>query len=457
MFTRKDLLKIIIPMILQQLLSMTVSTADSMMVASAGEAAVSGVSLVGTLDSLLMVTFYALVTGGTVTVSHMYGRGDKKAARDGSKQLIYIAVGIAIMLSIIIGIVRKPLLSALYGSADADVLASGNAYFRIILFTFPFIALEASAVSIFRVMGKTMISLVLSLCSNIINIIGNAIFIFVFDMGAAGAALATLIARIICSTVITILLHNKKNDIYIEHLFHYRPDKEVIKKILNIGVPHGIENSMFQFGRVMTQSLVSTLGTAAIAANSVAHTVANYLYMSSAAIENGTVTIVGRCIGAKSISDAKKYSKTMLWWSYICVWIVSAITVVLINPILKIYDLSAEGTQLALKLTIIHVIFTSIIRPLAFTLPSVFKAAAKPKVSMIVSPISMWLVRVGAAYVLALESVTVFTLTIPGANLGILGVWIAMLGDWMVRALFFTIYYLSKKWLPKKEKESDIL
>lgn len=454
MFTTKNLLKIILPMILQQLLTMSVSTADSMMVATAGEAAVSGVSLVATLDSFLTVAFYALVTGGAVTVSHAYGQGDKKATREGAKQLIYVATGIALMLTIIIAFFREPLLSLLFGNADADVLKNGNSYLRIMLLTFPFLALEASVVSIYRVMGNTVISLILSIIGNVIHIIGNAIFIFVLDMGVVGAALSSLITRIVCSVMLTVLLQNKKNDIYIERIFRYRPDKAIIKKILNIGVPHGVENSMFQFGRLMTQSLVSSLGTAAIAANSVANTIANYLYMSCAAIENGTVTIVGCCIGAKKTNDAKKYGKTMIRWSYICVWIVAAITIVLLKPILNVYNLSPQGTQLTLKLTIFHIICTSIIRPLAFTLPSIFKGAGKTKFTMVVSPISMWLLRVGLAYVLALESVTVFSLTIPGANLGILGVWIAMIADWVVRAFFFLIYYLRNKWLPENMKES---
>ncbi|MBQ8816507.1 MAG: MATE family efflux transporter [Lachnospiraceae bacterium] len=309
MFSNRDLLKMILPSIIQQVLAITVSTADSIMVASAGEAAVSGVSLVGTLDSLLIIAFSSLVSGGAVIVSHTLGNRNEKLARECAKQLIYVATGIALFLTIVMSIFCMPMLSLLYGNAEQDVLFNANSYLRIMVLSFPFLALYNSCEALFRVMGNTMISMILSFIMNAINIAGNALFIFGFEMGTAGAALATLISRILCSVIMILLLHNRKNDVYIENLFSYRPDFNVIKKILHIGVPHGLESSMFQFGRLVTQVLISSMGTASIAANSVANTLANYLYMPSNAIQNCAVTVVGRCVGAGEKNRQKNIPK----------------------------------------------------------------------------------------------------------------------------------------------------
>ena len=449
MFSKSDLLKIILPMIAQQVLEITVTTADSIMVANAGEAAVSGVSLVGTLDTLLIITFSSLVSGGAVIISHVLGENKERAAREYAKQLIYVSSGIALFITIVMSIFCIPLISLLYGSAEKEVLFSANSYFRILILSYPFLAISSSCGAIFRVMGNTIISMKLSFITNIINIVGNALFIFIFHMGAAGAALATMISRIVLSAVLILLLHNRKNAVFIENLFSYRPDFNVIKKILRIGVPHGIENSMVQFGRLLTQMLTSSMGTASIAASSVANVLANYMYMPSGSIQNAAITIVGRCVGAGETKQAKKYGKTLLLWDYFSMWAVSLILFILAKPIIGIYNLSAESTRLALHLTIFHAVCTSLIRPPAFIFPSVFKAAGDVKYSLIVSTISMWCIRVCLAYILSLENITVFSVMIPGAGFGIFGIWIAMVADWVLRAVLFFMHFIKGKWLPQ--------
>lgn len=447
LFSRRDLFKLILPMILQQVLAITVSTMDSVMVASAGEAAVSGVSLVGTLDALLVIAFSSLVTGGTVAVSHALGAGDKQFSRECAKQLIFVSAGIALLITLTVGVFRQPILTALYGSAEISVLENANRYLGIMVLSFPFLAIYSSGIAIYRTMGNTVTGLWLSLVENVLNIAGNALFIYGMQMGAAGAAAATLISRVFCAGIIMVMLRNKKNEVYIERMLHYRPDFAVIKRILRIGVPHGIESSMFQFGRLATQMLISSMGTASIAANSVANTLANYLYLPAAATGNAVITVVGRCYGAGELKQAKKYARTLLLWTYICMWAVSAVLFVFAKPIIGIYHLSEEGARIALELTIFHCIATSLIRPLAFTLPSVFKATGDVKFSMAVSTIAMWTIRVGSAYVFALDSVNVMGITIPGFGMGIMGVWVAMVADWVLRSILFTIRFVKGTWL----------
>lgn len=437
-------------MIIQQVLSITVGTVDSMMVARAGEAAVSGVSLVGTLDVLLVIAFSSMVTGGSVAVSHALGNGDKAFGRECAKQLIFVSTGIALMIAVVVGMFRMPILRALYGSAEEAVLESANGYLGFIVISFPFLAIYSSGDAIYRTMGDTVTGMWLSVAANLLNVAGNAVFIFGMHMGAAGAALATMISRVVCAVIILIKLHNRNKDVYVEKMYSYRPNMSVIRRMLRVGVPHGIESSMFQIGRLATQVLISTMGTAAIAANSVANTIANYLYLPAGAISNATITVVGRCYGAKEPDQAKKYARTLLLWTYICMWAVTLVLFVAAKPIIGIYHLSEQGTQIALELTIFHCIATSLIRPLAFTLPSVFKATGDAKFSMAVSTLSMWAVRVGSAYIFSLEQVNLFGLTLPGFGMGIMGVWVAMVADWVLRSLLYSIRFVRGAWLRQK-------
>ena len=449
LFSKKDLFRMVLPMMIQQVLAITVGTVDSIMVASAGEAAVAGVALVGMLDSLLVITFSSLVTGGAVTVSHALGGGDRAQARECAKQLIYITCMIALVVAAATGLFRKPLLSALYGSAEADVMTNANRYFGIVVMSFPFLALYSSGAAIFRTMGDTMTDLRLSLLANAINVAGNAVFIYGLKMGAAGAALGTLIARAVVSVAVIWKLHSRSRDIYLERMLHYRPNAGIIRKMLRIGVPHGIESSMFQFGRLATQVLISGMGTAAIAANSVALTLANYLYMPSSAIGNAVITVVGRSYGAGEREQSKKYARLLLFWEYLCMWAVSLFLLALGRPIIGVYHLSAEGTQIAMQLTIFHCICVSVLRPLGFNLPSVFKATGDTRYTLVVSTLSMWIVRVGFSYVFALDAVELFGLSFPGFGMGIMGVWVAMACDWVVRGTLYTVRFLRDTWLKK--------
>lgn len=453
LFSKRDLFRMVLPMMLQQVLAITVGTVDSIMVASAGEAAVAGVALVGMLDSLLIITFSSLVTGGAVTVSHALGAGDRRLARECAKQLVYITCLIALAVAAAAGLFRRPLLNLLYGGAAEDVMANANSYFGIVVLSFPFLALYSSGAAVFRTMGDTLTDLRLSLLANAINVAGNALFIYGMKMGAAGAALATLIARAVVSVAVIWMLHNQSRDIWLEKMLHYRPDGSIIRKMLRIGVPHGIESSMFQFGRLATQVLISGMGTAAIAANSVALTLASYLYMPSSAIGNAVITVVGRSYGAGEIQQSKQYALLLLFWEYLCMWIMSLFLLLLGRPIIGVYHLSAEGMRIAMQLTVFHCICVSLLRPLGFNLPCVFKSTGDTRYTLVVSTLSMWIVRVGCSYVFALDAVHLFGLTFPGLGMGIMGVWVAMAGDWVVRAVLYTVRFLRGTWLKKGVRE----
>ncbi len=449
LFTRRDLMRITVPLIIQQVLAVTIGMIDTMMVSSAGEAAVSGVSLCTTLDILLINVFTALVSGGAVVISQFLGRRDMDLVKDSSKQLLYATTGVAVMITALVLIIRVPLFDLLFGDVEADVMSSAQSYFFFIALSFPFLGLYDAGAALFRTMGNSMVSMVVSIGMNILNVIGNAILIFGFDMGAAGAAISTLIARIIGSIVIIVLLHNKKNVIHVEKLFHYRPDFTIIKNILRIGVPNGIENSMFQFGKLLTQTLISSMGTAMIAANAVGSTLANFQYMPGGAIGAVMITVVGRCIGAQEKEQAKHYARILVAATYVCLWIVVLGTWIFAEPLIGLYNLSGESAEAAKTLILSHAACAAVIWPVSFTLPNAFRAASDVKFSMKISVFSMWVFRVALSYVFAKGSINLFGFTIPGFGMSVLGVWVAMYVDWVFRAILFVIRFVSGKWLTK--------
>lgn len=447
LFSNKELLHLIIPLILQQVLAVTIGMVDTLMVSSAGEAAVSGVSLVNSLDTLLVIAFGALVSGGAVVVAQFLGQKNRESALNSAKQLLYSSAAVALAITLIGILLQDFLLGLLFGDVEPDVMQSAKDYFLWVALSFPFLAINNAGGAIYRVMGNSMMSMLISVMMNILNVGGNSIFIYGFGMGAAGAAISTLISRIIGTVVTLAMLRNRKNTIYVDKYLDYKPDFRIIKEILRIGVPNGIENSMFHFGKLLTQSLISSMGTAAIAANAVAATLANYQYMPGTAMANTMVTVVGRCVGAEEKEQAKRYSRILISATYICLWVVVLITFFIAKPVIGLYDLSAQGADIAYDLIIYHAICASLIWPAAFTLPSALRAASDVRFPLIVSMFSMWTFRVALSYVFSLETVTLFGFSFAGLGLGPLGVWVAMTVDWVFRTIFFVIRYLSGKWL----------
>lgn len=448
LFSNKALVKLIVPLFLQQVLSVMVGAVDTMMVSAAGEAAVSGVSLVAQLDTFLIIFFTAMVTGGSVVISQKLGEKNVDDICEAAKQLLYVSTALALVLAIAVISLRGLLLNLLFGAAEADVMESALNYFLFIAMSFPFLAISCSCGACFQAAGNSSIPLTVSLISNAVNIAGNAICIYVLGLGAMGAAIATLISRIVNSSIQLMLLHNKKHKVHVEKLLRYKPDFKIIKRMLNIGIPNGIENATFQLGRLLTQTLISGLGTSMIAANAVSLTLANFQYMTGTACSSAMVPIVGRCIGAGQKEQAKRYSRKILLINYCTLWMVIAVTAIFVSPLVALYGLEGESADMAIKLLLSHCALAALIWPIGFMLPSAFRAAGDVKFPMFVSMLSMWILRVAGAYVMALNSVSVFGIfTLPGFGMGIIGVWIAMFADWVVRVGIYIWRYFSDTWL----------
>ena len=450
LFSRRDLIRILIPLALQGILSVAIGMVDSMMVSNKGEAAFAGVSLIGSLDTVLITLFGALTSGGSVVLAQAMGRGDRENACESAKQLVYASAIAAAAITVSVLTFRVPLLKLLFGEVEESVMRNALSYFTIVALSFPFLAVENSISAAFRAQGDSITTLKTSIFMNLLNIAGNALLIYGADLGAAGAAIATLISRFVGASVLLWIAHDSKRYIRLERMLRYRPDASIIRAILRIGVPNGIENSMFQMGRLMTASLVSSLGTVAIAANAAALSLANFQYTVGGAVQSTMVTVVGRCVGAKEKEQAKHYVRSLLGSSYLMVAGTDLLLCVFSAPLLGLFGLTPESSRLAWILLLYHSVVSVILWPTAFCLPPAFRAANDVMFTMVTAIFSMWVFRVALAYCLAPETVSFFGLfTFPGMGLGLMGVWYAMTVDWIFRVICFLWRLISGRWLGK--------
>ena len=437
-FDRKMLVKLIVPMVIEQLLSVTVGMADMIMVSGAGEEAVSGISLVNSINVLLIMVFAAMASGGSVVVSQLLGSGDREKACKGANQQMMICILIAVVVTAAALVFNRNILVLIYGSVDALVMENAVKYFYITALSFPFLAVYNAGSALFRVMGNSHISMFMSVIMNVINIAGNAVFVFGFHMGVEGVAYPTLISRFVAALVLLVLIRNEKLPVHVDKRLRFGWDGEMLKKIMRIGVPQSLENSMFQVGKLLTQSLISGFGTAAIAANACASTVEVLADIPGTAMSLALVTIVGRCVGAGEYGQARNYTGKLIKITYIFMIVLNMILLLLAQNIAGWYNLTELGTHYAVQLIVYHSICCMLIWPLAFTLASALRSAGDAKFTMTSSVISMWIFRIVLAYVIA-----------EGMNMGVLGVWIAMTIDWAVRAVLNVTRFLGGRWETK--------
>lgn len=435
MFTNKSLKKLIWPLIIEQVLIMAVGVADTMMISYAGEAAISGVGLVDMVNNLIITILAAIAAGGAIIVSQYVGSKDNKNANYASSQLLTLTFIISLVIMILCLIFHQSLLNIFFGSIEADVMKASVTYFLISALSFPFLGIYNSSSALFRSIEKTKVTMYVSVLMNIINVVGNYIGVFVLNAGVAGVAVPTLISRIIAAVIMFYLSFNHKNPVYVKVKEIFAWNSEMIKRILRIAIPNGIENGLFTLGRVLVTSIVALFGTSQIAANSVAGSVDQIAVVVVNAINLGIVTVVGQCIGAKDYDQASYYIKKLMKISYIVTGVIGGLVIIGLPWILNLYTLSDEARSLTYILIIMHNIMAFALHPTSFVLPNGLRASGDVKYSMYVGIGSMLVFRLGAAYLFGI----VF-------NLGIIGVWIAMGTDWLCRSVFFVVRLINGKW-----------
>jgi len=423
-------------LLIEQILAITVGLADTMMVSAVGEASVSGVSLVDMLNVLIINIFSALATGGAVVAAQLLGAKEQDRARAAAKQLYFVVTIISVGIALIVLLFRVPILRLLFGSIEDDVMNSALTYLTVSVFSYPVLAIYNAGAALFRAQGNSRVSMAIAGLINIVNLIGNYFLIFVFDLGVFGAATSSVISRGIAAIVITKLLYNPEHPVSLRDGQKFRPNSSMIGKILGIGIPNGLENSLFQLGRILVVSIIATFGTTQIAANAVANNLDSVGILPGQAISLAMITVVGQCIGAEDYEQAKRMGRKLLKLTYLILG-GACLTTLAFNPfLLRIYSLSPESLALAHTLVIIHNACAIVLWPMAFTLGNALRAAGDVKYPMVCSIASMLLLRLGIGYILAVHF-----------QMGAIGIWIAMIVDWICRALLFGIRFFSGKWL----------
>ena len=434
LFSNKDLKKLIIPLLLEQTLAITVGMADTIMVSSVGEAAISGVSLVDMFNNLIISVLAALATGGAVVTSQFIGAGHKDDACRSAKQLIFTATVITIFISVFVIVFNKPILRLFFGKIEEDVMTNAIIYMIICALSFPFLAVYNSCAALFRSMGNSQITFKVSLLMNAINVCGNALCVYGLGMGVEGVAIPTLVSRTVAGIVLFILLKNPKNMIYLTKE-KFKIETDVIKRILYIGIPSGIENGIFQLGRVLVVSIIAGFGTVQIAANGVANSLDGLGCIVGQAMNLAMISVIGRCAGAGDEKQIRYYTKKLLGITYLFTAIVNTTILLLLNNILNIYSLSPETARLAYILVMIHNGFAMLLWPASFVLPNMLRACNDVKFTMVIAIFSMFVFRIGFSYIIGVNM-----------GMGAIGVWLAMLMDWAFRVICFIGRYLKGKW-----------
>ncbi len=439
MFTAKDLRKLILPLIVEQFLAVTIGMADTIMVASTGEAAMSSVSLVDAINILLINIFSALATGGAIVASQYLGREDNKRANVAAKQLLLVTTAMSAFIMAVCLIGRNPILDLIFGKIEPEVMDNCRVYFFWSALSYPFLAVYNAGAALYRSMGNSKVSMLTSTLMNAINIAGNALLIFGFHMGVAGAAIASLFARMVGAVLITCLLRFKPHVIQLEAVFKLDFQPEMIKNILKFGVPTGLENGMFQIGRLMTQGLVATFGLTATTANAIGMSLSAFPQIPGTAIGLAMVTVVGQCIGARRQEEAKRYTLKLTGLAYLAMGALNLVMLAFLPVVIGIYNPSPATAALARELMLYCIACTILLWPASFVLPNGLRAAGDVRFTMTVSIVSMWAFRIGFSYLLA-----------KGLQMGVLGVWIAMTIDWAFRILCFAIRFFRGKWMNKQ-------
>ena len=435
MFTRRALITLLIPLFIEQSLAMTIGIADTIMVSSVGEAAVSSVSLVDNINLLLSNIFTALASGGAVIVAQYIGRGDRENANTAAKQLIYASIILTIFITVVSISFNQQILRLIFGKIDADVMTNAEIYYYITAASYPFLALYNAGAALFRVMRNTKVSMFTSIIMNIISISGNAITIFIFKMGVTGAALTTLLARIVGAVIILILITNKSNIVFVEKIFKPQINFNMIKKILNIGIPNGLENGMFQIGKLLVAGIITIFGTSAIAANAVSNTVSGIVVLPGSAIGIAMITVIGQCVGAGDYDQAIFNTKRLMKMIYIFTGFFNLPVLLFTPQLVSLFQLSDIATKTAIEVIRIYAVANFLIWPLSFSLPTALRASGDARFTMATSITSMWLFRIGFSYLFAVVM-----------DLGLHGVWFGMYVDWIFRSTVFIIRFVRGKW-----------
>ena len=435
MFTNKDLRNLIIPLFIEQFLLMFVGIADTFVVSFSSEADVSGVSLVTSFNTVLVFLFTALAAGGAVVISQYIGSKNDKAASEASSQLLMVSTLISVVMAVVIIWFREPLLRLLFGKIESDVMAACESYLLVTTFSLPALAIYDAGAAMCRSIGKTNVTMNISLIANVINVIGNCIGVFVLHMGAVGVAYPSLISRMLSAVMVTYYCFRKKNPVYYRLSDILGWNHGLQKKIMGIALPNGVENGVHQLVKVALSSMVALFGTYQIAANGVAQSIWSLASIMGLAMAPVYTTVIGQCMGARDIEASNYYFKKLNKITFVLSILWNAFVFAITPLIVRYSAISDKAKSLVIILVLINNIFNGIAYPFAGSLGNGLRAAGDVKFTMIVS------------ITLTITARLVFS-ALFGLWLGwgVIGVAIGMSMDLVFRGIIFIWRYKSQKW-----------
>jgi len=435
-FSNKQMIAFFLPIFLEQLMLAGLSIADTAMVsAKLGTTALAGVALVNRIDNFCKQFFIAFAQGGSVILAQYVGAKDEANQQKSLKNNIQIVVGIGILVMLLMILFKRQFITLFFGGAEKEVLEVALKYFSITALSYPFVALYYVSGSLFRVMGESKIPFIGSIAMMGINIGFKYIFIFKLNMGVIGAGLSTLLAMGITGFAFLIRLTFKKNVVRLVKPLKPDFDLKMSGRILKVSFPNGIEQGMFQLGALILAGLVSGLGEDAINADQVARNITPIVHGVSAGFNALMLMVIGQCLGAKEISEAERYKKHILRLNHVYVFVISIVFFVLLKPMIKVFGVSAQTEIWAMQICVLYVIGSNFFYPTSFGTPSALRAAGDTKFVMVIAATSMFLFRIGLAYL----CVNLF-------NAGVLSIWIAMVSDWVIRTIIFEIRFKKGEW-----------
>lgn len=435
MFTNSDLKKLIVPLFLEQLLTILVGLADTFIISFVSEAAVSGVSLVNSFNTIFIFLFTALAAGGAVIVSQYIGSGNFLAAGESASQLLMISAFFSVAVSAAILPFGRQLMGLLFGKVESDVMNACVTYLRISAYSYPALAVYNAGAALYRSIGKTKVTMYIAVISNIINVVGNLIGVFVLRAGVAGVAYPSLIARTFSAAAVTVLCFRKGNGVYYRKNCIFKWNSELLKRILKIAVPNGAEQGIFQLAKVALSSIAALFGTYQIAANGIAQSIWSLAALVCVTMGPVFITVIGQCMGAGETVQAEYYFRrlTKITLGFSVAWNVLIFAATPI--IMQFFDVAEETKHLTVLLVLIHNIFNCIAFPFADPLGKGLRAAGDIKFTVIWSIVTTIGVRLLLSYVIGV----VF-------KMGVIGLAWAMCGDWITRAVVFILRFKSGKW-----------
>lgn len=435
LFSNQELRNMVLPLFTEQLLVMLVGLADTLVISYAGESAVSGVSLVNQFNTIFIYLFTALASGGAVVVSQYIGRKEMDRAGASASQLLLFSTIFSVVISGAVLAGNRAMLSLLFGRVEDSVMEACITYLKISVYSYPALAVYNSGAAIYRSLGKTKVTMYISIVSNIINVAGNVIGVFVLRAGVAGVAWPSYIARVFSAVAITILCFQKRSVVRYRLRRILKWDGELMRSILKIAVPNGAENGIFQLVKVALTSIVALFGTYQIAANGVAQSIWSLAALAGVAMGPVFITVIGQCMGNRDIEAAEYYFKKLNRITVLISSVWNFLIFVLAPLFLKFYLLEPETKHLVIWLVLIHNVFNAFAYPFSGALSNGLRAAGDVKFTMYVSVVCTIVVRLLLSYVLGIV-----------LDMGVIGIAAAMACDWIIRAVIFAARLHSGKW-----------